>query len=329
MSCVVNMKQNCCKICGHLDAQFLFRAESKRYAPGEYFHLYRCKKCSGICINPHLDFTTIQKYYPQGYEPHDSNRTKTVYTRELIMKPLRQYVYGCRPNPGAKNINAARKLLSEIFDRLSYRSFPWPKGDGKLLDIGCGNGAYMAMIKELGWSGYGIESNFTAARHANKTLGLEVQTGDFEKVAYPEKHFDTITMWHSLEHFPDPKKIIRKVRKLLKDDGVLMIGLPNFSSLDRKLFKESWNGLEIPLHACHFTPGSIQYLLKETGFEVRKILHTMRPTDMMKSFINFLGDRYRFKSNKYLVMLLFVISIPMSICFSICRRSSIIKVFAS
>jgi 2-polyprenyl-3-methyl-5-hydroxy-6-metoxy-1,4-benzoquinol methylase len=209
-----------------------------------------------------------------------------------------------------------------------YRSFPWPKGDGKMLDIGCGNGIYLTAAKELGWTGYGVESNHSAARHANKSLGLEIEAGNFEAIAYPEKHFDVITMWHSLEHFSDPTKIIRKIRKLLKDDGVLMIGIPNFSSFDRKLFKESWNGLEIPLHAWHFTPGSIQYLLKESGFEVRRIIHTTRPSDMMKSFIYFLEDNYRLKSNKWLVMLLFVISIPISIFFSICRRSSIIKVFA-
>jgi 2-polyprenyl-3-methyl-5-hydroxy-6-metoxy-1,4-benzoquinol methylase len=322
------MNQNPCKICGHPDTEFLLRAESKRYSPGEYFDLCRCKKCNSVCTNPHLKFTAIQKYYPEDYEPHEPIRTKTVHSRELIMKLLRNYIYGFRTNPGAKRANAVRRLLSWAFDRLSYRSYPWPRGDGKLLDIGCGNGAYLATVKELGWEGYGIESDFAAARNASKTLGLEVQTGDFESVAYPEKHFDAITMWHSLEHFPDPKKIIRKVRKLLKDEGLLMIGLPNFSSLDQKLFKESWNGLEIPLHAYHFTPRSIQYLLEETGFEITKILHTTRPTDMMKSFVNLLLDRYRFESNKYLMMILFVISIPISIFFSICRRSSIIKVFA-
>ena len=322
------MNQVCCKICGHLDLEFLFRAESKRYAAGEYFHLYQCKKCSGVCIIPHLEFTANQKYYPQGYPPHDPNRTHTAKIRELIMKRLRDYVYGSRGNPDFKNTQSDKKLFSAMFDRLSYRSFPWPRGNRRLLDIGCGNGAYLMKVHELGWRGYGIESNFTAALHANKVWGIEVQAGDFETVAYPEKHFDAITMWHSLEHFPNPNKIIRKARKLLKDDGVLMIGLPNFSSLDRKLFRESWNGLEIPLHAFHFTPDSIHYLLEESGFEVRKILHTTRPTDMMKSIINLLEDRYRIKSNQYLAMLLLAISIPISILFAICSRASIIKVFA-
>ena len=244
------------------------------------------------------------------------------------MKRLRYYVYGFRGNPDFQITQSAKKLFSAMFDRLSYRSFPWPRGNRRLLDIGCGDGAYLMKVSEIGWRGYGVESNPTAARHANKIRGIEVQAGDFETVAYPEKRFDAITMWHSLEHFPNPNKIIRKVRNLLKDDGVLMIGLPNFSSLDRKLFMESWNGLEIPLHAFHFTPGSIHYLLKESGFEVRKIIHTTRPTDMMKSLINFLEDRYRIKSNQYLAMLLLGISIPISIFFAICSRASIIKVFA-
>ena len=66
-----------------------------------------------------------------------------------------------------------------------------------------------------------------------------------------------------------------------------------------------------------------------TGFEEIKILHTTRPSDMAKSFIYFLKDRYRLKPTKYLFTILFLISIPISVCFSMLRRSSIIKVFAS
>ena len=245
------------------------------------------------------------------------------------MKSLRHYVYGCQPGSGAQNFSVAQYILSAIFDRLTYRSFPRPGGGRKLLDVGCGSGAYLAMARELGWRTYGVESNPAAAQYALKTLDLEVQTGDFGEASYPEKHFDVITMWHSLEHFSDPLQIIRKVRALLKDDGMLMIGVPNFASLDRNLFRESWNGLEIPLHAWHFTPASLQYLLKESGFEKIKILHTTRPTDMAKSFNCFLEDRYRLKPFKLLSMCLLLLSIPASMCFSMCRRSSIIKVYAS
>ena len=323
------MKPNSCRICGYSVAEFLFKVESKRYAPGEYFDLHRCGKCSGIYIRPLLEFSDLKKYYPVSYKPHDPKRTKPCNARESIAKPLRKYIYGRRFNPRGTKINTIRKLLSWMLDKVTYRSFPFPKGEGKLLDIGCGNGTYLAAVKELGWRGFGVESNRSSARYANKSMGLEVQAEDFEVVVYPEKYFDVITMWHSLEHFSDPKKIIGKVRKLLKDDGILMIGIPNFSSLDRKLFKESWNGLEIPLHAWHYTPGSLHYLLQDSGFEIRRIIHTARPSDIMKSFIYFMEDNFRFKPPKWLVMLLFVIAIPITVFFTICRRSSIIKVFAS
>jgi 2-polyprenyl-3-methyl-5-hydroxy-6-metoxy-1,4-benzoquinol methylase len=322
------MTLNCCKICGDFNVELLFRSEGKRYAPGEYFHLYRCENCSGVYIYPTMEFAELQRYYPSDYQPHDPNQPKSVHIRQFGMDSLRQFVYGCKPNSGARKVIYGRKFLSGIFDRLTYRSLPWPKCQGTLLDIGCGSGVYLATVKSLGWNGIGIESNLRAARYANRHLGLAVEAGDFEGAAFPEKHFDAITMWHSLEHFSDPKKIIRKVRLLLKDDGVLMIGLPNFSSLDQRFFRESWNGLEIPLHVCHFTPESIQYLLKECGFKSIKVVHTTRPTDMMKSLVNFFKDRYRYKSNRFLTAFLFLISMPISLCFSIIRRSSIIKVFA-
>ncbi|UCD31125.1 MAG: class I SAM-dependent methyltransferase [Desulfobacterales bacterium] len=322
------MQPKSCKICGHPVSEFLFKAESKRYAPGEYFDLYRCHRCSGICIKPFLEFSDAQKYYPLSYAPHDPKQTKSNNIREAITRHLRKYVYGSRINQRATDINTIRRLFSGILQRLTYRSFPWPIVDGKLLDIGCGNGTYLAAVEELGWHGFGCESNSSAAQYATKSLGLEVQAEDFEAVVYPEKHFDVITMWHSLEHFSDPKKIIGKVRKLLKDDGVLMIGIPNFYSFDRKLFKESWNGLEIPLHAWHFTPASIRYLLKNNGFKKIIIHNTTRPTDMAKSLNYLLEDRYRLKPHKTLSMCLFLLSIPVSMCFSMCRRSSIIKVYA-
>lgn len=322
------MKLNPCKICGNRNTERLNRSESKRYAPGEYFHLYRCNHCSGAYIYPTLGFAELQNYYPPDYRPHDPKQTKTGFMRKIFMNPLRQFVYGCIPNRGAGKINAVRKLLSWIFDRLSYRSLPWPKSEGTLLDVGCGSGAYLATVRNLGWTVSGVESNPTAARYANRRLGVAVEAGDFEKTAFAEKHFDAITMWHSLEHFSDPGTIVKKARRLLKDNGVLMIGLPNFASLDRKLFKESWNGLEIPLHTCHFTPQSIQYLLRDSGFKHIKITHTARPTDMMKSLVNLLEDRYRIKSNKLTAAILYLIAFPMSLCFSIAGRSSIIKVSA-
>ena len=55
------MGQNNCKICGNCETQFLIEVESKRYAPGEHFKLYRCRKCEGVYINPYLTFDEIQK----------------------------------------------------------------------------------------------------------------------------------------------------------------------------------------------------------------------------------------------------------------------------
>ena len=134
------MRPNNCKICGHSDTEFLYRVESKRYAPGEYFDLHRCSHCSGIFINPFLEHSDIQKYYPIGYEPHDPNRTQPSKARDLVTKHLRKYIYGHRTSRESIQSNMVGKLLAGMFDLLTYRSFPWPQDERKLLDIGCGNG---------------------------------------------------------------------------------------------------------------------------------------------------------------------------------------------
>jgi len=184
----------------------------------------------------------------------------------------------------------------------------------------------LRLLKDMGWSVQGVEPVEKAALAA-KHAGLNVEWKSYEEAEYPEKSFDVITMWHVLEHFPDPKKVLQKVSRMLKDDGLLLVGIPNYDSFDRRVIREDWNGIEIPLHLYHFTPVSIKNLLNIAGFNCMRVIHTIRPADMISSLENCFAPMSK-KKRAYIKKLFFLFSWPISFIFSVLRRSSIMVVYA-
>lgn len=245
-----------------------------------------------------------------------------------LMDRIRRFTFTHQtdPTPGAGRY--MQRLLAAAYNKIAYRSIPNYKKNGRLLDIGSGLGSYLSMIKKIGWDGVGIEMNKKAARHGRDILGMDVKAGLFEEVDFPQKSFDVITMWHSLEHFPSPRRALIKAGCVIKDDGFVLIGIPNYDSLDRMIFKENWNGFEIPLHLYHFTPDTIRKLLDSAGFRIEKIIHTIRPTDTQKSIMNVLSDHFKPARVLTVKKFLYLPALLLAVFFSMVKRSSIIIVQA-
>jgi 2-polyprenyl-3-methyl-5-hydroxy-6-metoxy-1,4-benzoquinol methylase len=315
-----------CQICGERDIRKVESIEGIKYSPGKFFDLMRCNGCgvTFIDIDTRPDF--IATYYPENYKPHDPNINQTFHIRKTIMQGLRAIVFGKTGSRSRFFFGHVKRLLSWLYNKTAYRSIPFFRGEGILLDIGCGIGNYLRLLQDIGWTVYGVEPVQKAAMLAQSS-GLSINRIQYEKAEYPEQFFDVVTMWHVLEHFSDSKKVLQKVSKMLKDDGLLLIGIPNYDSFDRKIFQKYWNGFEIPLHLYHFTPDSIRKVLTAAGFRCIKIIHTIRPTDMVSSFENFFGSVLKRKSFFTRIVFL-LISIPISILFSVLNRSSIIVIFA-
>ena len=150
---------------------------------------------------------------------------------------------------------------------------------GKLLDVGCGEGLFLERARAGGWEVRGTEISEFAVSHITKELGIEVFKGGLAESVFPDNYFDCVTMWHSLEHTPDPGQVIRAARRMLKNDGVLIIAVPN---LDNTVFRffyrfarfkrlHLFDPVDRELHLCHFSPGSLKALLELNGFQVTRI----------------------------------------------------------
>lgn len=121
------------------------------------------------------------------------------------------------------------------------------KAGTRLLDVGCGNGAFLQRAQEMGIHVFGCEPDASAAATC-RSNGLEVVTGEVWAAGYPDKSFDYITLNHVIEHVVDAPRLLEKLHDLLKPSGVLWLALPNPHALGARLFGRGWKGLHPPFH---------------------------------------------------------------------------------
>ena len=133
------------------------------------------------------------------------------------------------------------------------------KTDGRLLDIGCGDGSFLLAAQAAGWRGVGTEMNPAAAQ----SLGLSVYS-DLKDV-HSLAPFDCITLWHTLEHMRDPRSLIAELAGLLSSSGVLIVAVPDAGGMQARTFGGHWFHLDVPRHLHHFTRNSLTRLLDSCG----------------------------------------------------------------
>jgi ubiquinone/menaquinone biosynthesis C-methylase UbiE len=138
-----------------------------------------------------------------------------------------------------------------------------------LLDVGCGNGMFLLGMRQRGWQSFGTE--IAPAFHLQDQAAEFIKKGELKNIDFPDNFFDVITMWHSLEHVNDPLGYLIKARRILKNDGVLVVEVPNFQSWQARFFKKNWFGLDVPRHLFHFSPKSITNFLLRAGFKEIRI----------------------------------------------------------
>lgn len=143
--------------------------------------------------------------------------------------------------------------------------------NGRLLDIGCSYGTFLKEMNQ-GWDVIGIEPNKKLTDFGVHQLGLEIINSNVEEAVFTEK-FDVITMRMVLEHLPKPSGVLNKVNQILRDNGTLIIIVPDFSGTESRLFKEFCYTLQVPTHLNHFTPETVKKYLRQHGFKVDKIIH--------------------------------------------------------
>ena len=229
-----------CNLCGSDRTEPYREGRDRQLGGTERFCLVRCLQCGLIYLNPRPCRDDMARYYPADYEP---------FAR------LSRYEGG----------RLARWSYRRYLDK---RCAKLPKTPGRLLDVGCATGDFLARAREHGWRVQGVEPGQAAAEAARRRYDLDVFTGDLAQAHFPDGHFDAVTLWDVLEHLVDPRVELAEIHRILKPDGLLLIELPNLHSFDAVLFGPYWIGLDMPRHLYLFPPAALDAFLKQAGFKM-------------------------------------------------------------
>jgi len=139
------------------------------------------------------------------------------------------------------------------------------RSPGNILDIGSAWGFFLALAEERGWLPLGVELSCEASEYARRRFGLNVFTGTLADARLPESHFDVVTLWHVLEHIPDPLAELTEIRRIIRDDGLLVVSVPTPWSICDYLSDA------VPVHLYYFDEGTLTSIARKAGFRVLRI----------------------------------------------------------
>jgi SAM-dependent methyltransferase len=226
----MKMEEVDCPICGESRGEPLH--------PEGSFQMVRCSSCQFIFLNPRPTAESLHHFY-QTYLPEEES-----------------------------SIESWEKMMKSIFHRAANLLKRYGK-NGRLLDVGCGFGFFVAEMKHKGWEAVGVEISEKALDYARNVLGLAIHPGPLEKAGFPDNHFDAVTGFYVIEHLPFPKAFLGECYRILKPGGLLLLRYPHTTPIKNLLH---FLGLkdrlyDLPAHLCDFSPKIIQECLEKIGFE--------------------------------------------------------------
>lgn len=253
-----------CPVCGHTDFSKVMTC-TDHYATGESFDLYRCTGCDFLFTQNAPVEAEIGRYY----------ETPDYISHSDTHKGLMNSVY-----------HRVRKIMlqkkAELVEKSSGLSC------GKILDIGTGTGYFINKMKENGWNVSAIEKSPQARMFAKEHFGIEVMSPE-NLFALEKKSLDVVTLWHVMEHLEQLNKTWDTIYSLLKDNGTLIIAVPNCKSYDAMKYKEMWAAYDVPRHLWHFTPSTINELATKHGFSLKE----KYPMPFDAFYVSMLTEKYK------------------------------------
>jgi 2-polyprenyl-3-methyl-5-hydroxy-6-metoxy-1,4-benzoquinol methylase len=266
--------QPACALCGGSGEALYAGQRDRLFGAGGKWNLKRCVNpdCGVVWLDPMPLREDLWKaylsYYTHAPRPdgRQAGAVKRLYLRMKHGYWAGRYGYQAE----------SQGLLNRVLGRLLYL-FPVKRASvdeevrylsrvpgGRLLDVGCGTGEWLALMRGFGWQVQGNDFDASAVEVA-RGMGLDVVCGALEAQEFPDNRFDAITLNHVIEHVPDPMETLRECARILKPGGKVLLFTPNAASFGHSMFKQDWRGLEVPRHLQVLTPRALEGALRNAG----------------------------------------------------------------
>lgn len=229
---------------------------------GDIFLLNDCARCGFRFTNPRPSQRTIGRYYESpNYLSHASSGSG-------LLAQVYRYV---------------RKRMLARKHAVLRRYHP----HGRVLDVGCGTGEFLAYLMGRGYLVQGVEPSPIAREQAIAHHSIEVLPA-LERVPAQEQ-FQVLTLWHVLEHMPHLHDLFKRLYAYLSIGGIVIIAVPDRESWDAQHYGPFWAAWDVPRHLSHFRKRDVQRLLQEHGFELIRT----RPMWFDSTYVALLSERYK------------------------------------
>jgi len=248
-------------------------------APGTW-SIRRCASCEHLWLDPRPVSEDIRRLYT-SYFSHGSIAPLPFLGDGFWPRATRGVLEfrgyrGIARNAKERRLGMLFRFLPPLWDECDQdiRSLEGPPR-GLLLDLGCGSGWYLELMRALGWTVRGVERDPIAAQIA-RARGLDVVESPIEDAPLPDDTFDVVTLSHVIEHVIDPMRVLAIARRFLKRGGAMIIITPNAESWGHRKFGRAWFHLDPPRHLHLFSPTNLAECVERAGLHVSKSISTGR-----------------------------------------------------
>lgn len=250
-----------CVVCGESRSTMIAQGHDyEMQTCANLWSVWKCVGCGASRLDPRPDLSALPVIYPSNYYSYAMSDT---------LSPFVLWGKG-------------------VLDRWKFggilRALQRPARS--FLDVGCGDGHYLALMAK---SGVARDRIFGIELGASKKLresGFSIFDGRVEECdSIAPNSLDLVTMFHVIEHVADPVLVLSRIHGWLSQDGILALETPNIDSLDARLFRRSWwGGYHFPRHWVLFDPVSIAKALEQAGLEVVSIRYQTGHSFWLYSF---------------------------------------------
>ncbi|MBW7957575.1 MAG: class I SAM-dependent methyltransferase [Deltaproteobacteria bacterium] len=267
-----------CPLCGEKETSRGFMNFDRLHSLPGSFPVRECSGCSSLYLKEAP--RDPGAYYPEGeyYSTYESNTSELRAKRKLI-----ELFYS-----GGRNRGLLYLLLYPLRGRV--QGVPDYVPGGRVLDIGCGFGLLLDLLKEAGWETHGIDISARAIELVKKK-GHNGVSGELKAGHFDSGYFDAVIMSHSIEHLKSPREYLSLAHEMLRPGGQIIVLAPNARSLGFRFFGRAWAPIETPRHLFVPSPKAMTGLLKDAGFKTESLKYT--GSNWSQSLDYLLNGRYR------------------------------------
>lgn len=255
-----------CTLCGESRSELITR----QYVFGENFHIVQCTGCGLMRTNPRPDSEWKEHFYDPAYNGY-------------MAAQARDFLYAPEPS----RARGYSRLLNLLESKAAHGA--------SLLDVGCAAGLFVKEAKDRGFDAYGCDYSAAAIAYGKEHFGVHIIPSMAEDIDAPDDHYDVVTILHVIEHMPDPMRVMRELRRVLKPGGLLLMETVNYRAhhvIEKHLqflipiYGRLTNRGALPWvpfdHLYFWTPETLHKALETAGFKDVQSHHLMGYRSQMK-----------------------------------------------